>query len=126
VWHIYFGLRSASLYSVFAAAVYYAASRRLGFLKDHALVCGLFFGIAIYLVMNLVVLPLCALHVTRPMAVHDEIQGLLVHVIAIGLPISFSVERFARYLTYGHEFRIDRFAVRGVSQAQWGRRGREV
>ncbi len=79
-----------------AAAVYYAASRRLEFLKEHALVCGLFFGVAIYLVMNLIVLPLSALHVLRPIAVRDEIQGLLVHMIIIGLPISFSVKRFAR------------------------------
>jgi hypothetical protein len=44
-----------------AAAVYYAASRRLGFLIAHPLVCGLFFGAAVEEVMNLVVLPLSAL-----------------------------------------------------------------
>jgi len=79
-----------------AAAVYYAASRRLLFMRDHVLVCGLFFGIAIYLVMNLIVLPLSALHAARPIAIHDLIQGLLVHMILIGLPIAFSVRRFAR------------------------------
>ena len=45
-----------------AAAVYYAASRRLSFLTEHPLVCGLFFGAAVEEVMNLVVLPLSALH----------------------------------------------------------------
>ncbi len=30
-----------------AAAVYYAASRSLGFMKEHPLVCGLFFGAAV-------------------------------------------------------------------------------
>src|SRR6266699_1753486 len=45
-----------------AAAVYYAASRRLDFLTEHPLVCGLFFGAAVEEVMNLVVLPLSALH----------------------------------------------------------------
>src|SRR5580700_12268316 len=45
-----------------AATAYYAASRKLAFLKEHALVCGLFFGMAFYLVMNLIVLPLSALH----------------------------------------------------------------
>jgi hypothetical protein len=30
-----------------AAAVYYATSRRLGFLKEHPLVCGLFYGAAV-------------------------------------------------------------------------------
>jgi hypothetical protein len=78
-----------------AAAVYYAASRKLAFMREYALVCGLFFGIAIYLVMNLIVLPLSALHVTHPIALRDLIQGLLVHMVLIGLPISFSVSRFA-------------------------------
>jgi hypothetical protein len=45
-----------------AAAIYYAASRRLGFMKEHPVVCGLFFGAAVEEVMNLVVLPLSALH----------------------------------------------------------------
>jgi hypothetical protein len=79
-----------------AAAVYYGASRRLGFLTEHALVCGLFFGAAVELVMNLVVLPLSALHARGPYELHDLIQGLLVHMVVIGLPISFSVRRFAR------------------------------
>ena len=82
--------------AVSAAAVYYLASRRLAFLKEHALVCGLFYGIAIYLVMTFIVLPLCALHAKGPYQLHDLIQGLLVHMILIGLPISFSIRRFAR------------------------------
>src|SRR6266478_6041406 len=78
-----------------AAAVYYAASRRLGFLTEHPLVCGLFFGAAVELVMNLVVLPLSALQARGPYELHDLILGLLVHMVVIGLPISFSVRRFA-------------------------------
>jgi len=39
------------------AAFYYAASRRLTFLTEHPLVCGLFYGAAVEEVMNLVVLP---------------------------------------------------------------------
>jgi Na+/alanine symporter len=79
-----------------AAAVYYVASRRLVFLKEHPLVCGLFFGAAVEEVMNLVVLPLSALHARGPFQLHDLILGLLVHMVVIGLPISFSVRRFAR------------------------------
>lgn len=51
-----------------AAATYYSASRRLLFLRDHALICGLFFGIGLNLVMNLIVLPLSALHTAQPIA----------------------------------------------------------
>jgi len=79
-----------------AAAVYYAASVRLVFLKEHPLVCGLFFGGAVQEVMNLVVLPLSALHARGPYKLHDLILGLVVHMVVIGLPISFSVRRFAR------------------------------
>jgi Na+/alanine symporter len=79
-----------------AAAVYYAASRKLKFLTEHALVCGMFYGIAVDLVMSLVVMPLSALHARGPYQLHDLIQGLLVHMVLIGLPISFSVRRFSR------------------------------
>jgi hypothetical protein len=79
-----------------AATVYYAASRRLVFLREHPLVCGLFFGAAVQEVMNLVVLPLSALHSRGPYELHDLILGLLVHMVVVGLPISFGVRRFAR------------------------------
>jgi hypothetical protein len=79
-----------------AAAIYYAASRRLPFLKEHPLVCGLFFGAAVEEVMNLVVLPLSALHARGPYELRDLIQGLLVHMVVVGLPISFSIRRFAK------------------------------
>src|ERR1700730_8734662 len=79
-----------------AAAIYYAASRRLVFLKEHPLLCGLFFGATVEEVMNLVVLPLSALRARGPYELHDLILGLLVHMVVVGLPISFSVRRFAK------------------------------
>jgi hypothetical protein len=79
-----------------AATIYYAASRRLVFLREHPLVCGLFFGAAVEEVMNLAVLPLSALHARGPYELHDLIVGLLVHMVVIGLPIAYSVRRFAR------------------------------
>jgi hypothetical protein len=79
-----------------AAAVYYGASLRLGFMKEHPLVCGLFFGAAVEEVMNLIVLPLSALHSKGPYELHDLILGLAVHMVVVGLPISFSIRRFAK------------------------------
>jgi hypothetical protein len=79
-----------------AAAVYYAASRKLTFLKEHPLVCGLIFGASVEEVMTLIVLPLSALHARGPYTLHDLILGLLVHMVVVGLPISFSVWRFAK------------------------------
>jgi len=79
-----------------AAAIYYWASLRLGFMREHPLVCGLFFGGAVEEVMRLIVLPLSALHSKGPYKLRDLILGLLVHMIVVGLPISFSVRRFAK------------------------------
>ena len=76
------------------AAFYYAASRRLVFLTEHPLVCGLVYGAAVQEVMNLVVLPLSALHSRGPYKLHNLIVGLLVHMVVIGLPISFSARWF--------------------------------
>jgi len=78
-----------------AAAVYYAASRRLRFMVDHPLVCGLLYGAAVENVMNLVVLPLSALHAAGPYKLYDLILGLVVHMVVVGLPIAFSVSWFA-------------------------------
>lgn len=80
-----------------AAAIYVLASRRLDFLRTNFFVCGLFFGIAIYLVMNLVVLPLSAVPFkVGPFSVAAMRQGLLVHMFLIGLPISASTRWFSR------------------------------
>ena len=80
-----------------AATVYFAASRRLNFLTEHPLICGLSFGVAVELIMSYVVLPLSALRERGPYELHDVLLGLLVHMIVIGLPISYSVRRFAKW-----------------------------
>lgn len=78
------------------AGFYYGASRRLGFLTEHPWICGLFYGAAIEEVMNLVVLPLSALHETGPYELHDLLTGLGVHMVVAGLPIALCVRRFGR------------------------------
>jgi hypothetical protein len=78
-----------------AATIYYAFSRKLIFVKEHWIVCGLFFGGAVENVMNLVVLPLSALHARGPYELHDLILGLVVHMVVIGLPIAYSVHRLS-------------------------------
>jgi hypothetical protein len=82
--------------AISAAATYYAASRRLRFLVEHPLVCGLFFGGAVQEVMNLVVLPLSALHARGPYKLDSLILGLTVHMVVIGLPIAYSVRKFGK------------------------------
>ena len=79
-----------------AAAVYYGASRALEFLKEHWLICGLVYGAIVDQVMTLIVLPLSALHAQGPYKLHDLLLGIGVHMFTVGLPISFSVRRFAK------------------------------
>lgn len=80
-----------------AAAIYRLAARRLTFLRENFLVCGLFYGIAVYLVMNIVVVPLSAFTVrSNTIARSDLIKGILIHMLIIGLPISISARIFSK------------------------------
>jgi hypothetical protein len=90
------GLALHFLIALSMASVYFAASRKLPFLKEYPLICGLFYGMALYLVMNLVVVPLSAIHASGPIGRSDLIHGLLVHMILIALPIAYSVRTFSK------------------------------
>lgn len=79
-----------------AAAAYCLASKKLDFLREHFIVCGLFYGIGFFLFMQLVVLPLSAYHSMGPYQYRGLVQGLLVHMFLIGLPIAASLRMFSR------------------------------
>jgi hypothetical protein len=78
------------------AAVYCLSSCRLTFLREHFIVCGLLYGMAAWLVMNLIVLPLSAYHVRGPYELHAMIQGIIIHMFLIGLPIAFINAKLSR------------------------------
>jgi hypothetical protein len=77
-----------------AATIFYAASRRLRFMTEHWVVCGLFFGMAVEFTMGYVVLPLSALHVRGPFELKDVLLGFGVHMVVVGLPIAGCVRKF--------------------------------
>lgn len=58
-------------------------------------VCGMFYGIAVFLVMNLIVLPLSGLHHSSAYQLRALIQGILIHMFFIGVPIAFSLYKFS-------------------------------
>ncbi|HXS77022.1 MAG TPA: hypothetical protein VN753_12650 [Terracidiphilus sp.] len=78
-----------------AAAIYYAASRRLAFLRESWLICGLFFGAAVDDFMRLIILPMSALHSHGPYALQDLLKGVCTHMVVVGLPIAYSIKRFS-------------------------------
>jgi len=77
------------------AAVFYAASRKLTFLVRQAIVSGLLYGIVVYCLMNLVVLPLSAFphKITFPLS--SLIIGVVVLMFCVGLPIALIVRRYS-------------------------------
>lgn len=79
------------------AVVYYAASRKLGALVRHAVVCGIVYGAFVYAFMNYVVLPLSAAPFKGGTpAVATWVTGLLIHMFGIGLPIALATRRFSK------------------------------
>jgi hypothetical protein len=78
-----------------AATTYYLASRKLDFLRRSPFVNGPLYGIAVWLFMNFVVLPLSAVGMPKfePLGV---VVGLIVHMLCVGTPIALAVNRFAR------------------------------
>ncbi len=75
--------------------IYYLASRRLPFLVQQTLLCGVLYGIAVYFVMGYVVSPLSAA-AKLSFSVSSLLTGLFIHIICVGLPIALIVRRFAK------------------------------
>jgi len=89
------GLGLHFLIATVATAVFYFASRKWLFLIERPVHFGLLYGIAVYLFMNFVVLPLSL--VTRgPVTVTGFVIGLLTIMFCVGLPIALIVRRFSR------------------------------
>jgi hypothetical protein len=89
------GLALHFLIALTASAVFYAASRALPVLIDHAVLSGTLFGIALHLFMNLVVIPMSAIG-RRPFNPKSFTIQLLIHMIVVGQSIALTVRQFSR------------------------------
>jgi hypothetical protein len=88
------GLAIHFLIAFTAAAVFYAASRKFSFLTQHAVASGLLYGIAVYVFMYWMVVPLAF-----PDARHSisrDLTAVIVHMVLVGLPIALVVRRFSK------------------------------
>jgi hypothetical protein len=100
------GLKTAALGLFFhflialtAATVYVFASRALRFMITHAVVCGILYGLCVYLFMYGIVMRVSAIHSTTlpwsyPWAV--LIPNLLIHMVGIGLPIALVARHYSK------------------------------
>jgi len=87
------GLASHYAILLVAAALFLAASRRLPWLRRHAVPAGLLYGLAIFLFMNFVVLPLSAIPFHMHYGLIPTGGDLLSHLVGVGLSISLLTRR---------------------------------
>ncbi len=88
------GLSIHFLIAFTAAALFYFASRKFSFLVEHAVASGLLYGIAIYVVMYWIVVPL-AIPIARH-SISRDLTAIIIHMSLIGLPIALVVRYFSR------------------------------
>jgi hypothetical protein len=87
------GLALHFLIAFSLVAVFYAATRSFGFLRRQAVVSGLVYGLIVFGVMNLIVLPFSAAKPRHSLS-GDLIQ-IGIHMFVIGLPTALLVRRFS-------------------------------
>lgn len=67
---------------------------RVAILSKSKVVTGVFYGIFVWLMMNLIVVPLSNVPIRPgPREVSDVVTGMLVLIVCVGLPISFMISR---------------------------------
>jgi hypothetical protein len=77
-----------------AALVYYLGSRVAPVLARRPMTFGPLYGVAVYVVMNFVVVPLSAVP-KRPFSPGLSAIIVVVHMVCVGLPIALAVRRYA-------------------------------
>src|SRR6266699_3714544 len=87
------GLAIHFLIAFTAASVFYAASRKFSSLTQYAVVSGLLYGIAVYIFMYWMVVPLAF-----PTARHSmsrDVTAVIIHIVLIGLLIALIVRHYS-------------------------------
>lgn len=87
------GLALHFIVAVGVVTMFYVMSRSLSFLREHPVLSGLAYGLIVFAVMNLIVLPLSAAK-PRHALVPDLIQ-IAIHMFIIGLPTALLIRRFS-------------------------------
>jgi hypothetical protein len=90
------GLALHYLIALGAVVTFWAASRKLPWLLDHAVISGLLYGLAVWLFMNGVVLPLAFPQFHFPPPARSMATQIPIHLVLLGLPIALIVRRFSR------------------------------
>jgi hypothetical protein len=82
------GLALHVFIALVVVVVYYAVSARMRILRSRPLVYGPIYGVLVYAVMNLIVIPLSAGGGGR-YSLWPVLGGLMIHVLGVGLPAAY-------------------------------------
>ena len=83
---------------IIAAGIFNFARRRFAYLRDHAYLSGMIFGVGIWLTMNYIVLPLSAAPQFKS-TLQGALSDFAVHVLLLGPAISLVAKYFDRTAT---------------------------
>jgi hypothetical protein len=78
-----------------AAAAYVMVSRKLSVMVREPVVCGLLYGVPVYLVTNYVIVPMSKIGHMLPISAEGVAIGLVVLMAGVGLPIALMTRRYA-------------------------------
>jgi hypothetical protein len=84
------GVASHFLIALGAATVFVFASRQWPWLLEHVALSGVFYGVAVFWFMQLVVLPLSAIAFKQNFLWPVVLTGMIVHVVCVGWPIALA------------------------------------
>jgi hypothetical protein len=87
------GLALHFLIALIISTIYILAAQRLSFLLNHPLIAGGLYGIAVYLVMFYIVLPLSR-GAKRPFNLNFALTQLVIHIVIVGWSIALSARYF--------------------------------
>lgn len=88
------GLTIHFFVALVVVSLFFAVSRKLPFLTAHAVMCGILYGVAVYLVMYWFVLP--TTFATFRHRLSNDLLAVAIHICLIGLPTALIVRQFAR------------------------------
>jgi uncharacterized membrane protein YagU involved in acid resistance len=88
------GLAAHFLIVFVAASLFYAASRKLRLLTEHAVTSGLTYGVAVYIFMTCVVLPLASIKPRH--TIPEVMRSMTIVMFLVGLPIALIMRRYSR------------------------------
>jgi hypothetical protein len=73
--------------------VYFLAFPHVPFLRRHKIVSGLLYGVLVWCIMNLIVLPLSNVEMSA-FTVKGVLRGMVILMLMIGLPVSLLTHRY--------------------------------